>query len=224
MVKNFKEKKSFVNELKKDWLAVLLIIASFIGGIVAYPYLPDMVPSHWNIYGQVDNYSSKHWGAFGIPILSASIYLLMVIIPRIDPRKENYPRFQKAYKLLKLSFVLFLFFLHAVVLLNAVGYQVSVERFVSVAVGLLIVVIGNVMGQFKHNYFVGIKVPWTLANEDVWKKTHRLAGKIWVVAGLAIVVAGMFFNGVTAFIVLIISLAIATLIPAIYAYKLHKEL
>lgn len=94
--------------MREDWPAILLVLASLVAGVLVYPYLPDQVPSHWNIKGEVDGYSSRLWGAYGIPLLNAGIYLLMLITPRIDPRRNNYAKFAGTYRILKIMMICFL--------------------------------------------------------------------------------------------------------------------
>ena len=223
LMKSENSGKGIAEEIKRDWLALVLIAVSLLVAFLIYPHLPERVPSHWNVKGQVDSYSSKSWGAFGLPLMTAGIYFLMVIVPRIDPKKGNYDRFKGAYRLIKLAFVLFFIALYAVVLMNAMGFPVPVDRMVIIAMGLLFMVIGNFMGQFRHNYFIGIKTPWTLASEDVWQKTHRFGARIWVGSGLVMAITGLFFGGQRGFLLVMASIAVAALVPVIYAYLLYKK-
>lgn len=223
MMANGSEKTGFMAEIKKDWLAVSLILASLITGVLVYPHLPDLVPSHWNVQGQVDSYSSKIWGAFGLPLMAAGIYLLMVLVPRIDPRRENYARFRGAYRFLKLALAVFLVLLYVIILMNAMGYRVSVDRAVVTAVGLLFMVLGNFMGQLRHNYFVGIKTPWTLASEEAWQKTHRFAARLWVGAGLVTALSGLLLGGQKGLVIIVAALGTAAIVPVIYSYLLFKN-
>ncbi len=218
------EKNGFMHQLRKDWMAVALIAASFAAGAMVYPHLPDMVPSHWNIKGQVDGYSSKFWGGFGIPLLMAGIYLLMTVLPKLDPRRENYSRFRGAYSLMKLLFAAFFAWLYAVILFNSLGLQFPVDRAVIPAVGLLFMVIGNVMGQFRHNYFVGIKTPWTLASQEVWQKTHRLGSRVWVVSGMAMAISGFILGGQKGFPVFAAALGASIIVPVVYSWILYKKI
>ncbi|MCL6610023.1 MAG: DUF1648 domain-containing protein [Peptococcaceae bacterium] len=136
-VNNRDPKNGLIDDIKADWLAVSLTAASIIAGIFVYPHLPETVPSHWNIHGQVDKYSSRTWGAFGLPLMTAGIYLIMVLAPRIDPRRENYARFRGAYRFLKLGLVVFFIWLYAVILANSLGYPMPVDRAVITALGIL---------------------------------------------------------------------------------------
>jgi uncharacterized membrane protein len=211
------------SQLRHDWPSILVIIASLVAGVLVYPHLPEQVPSHWNIHGEVDGYSSRFWGAYGIPLLSAGIYLLMLFLPLIDPRRDNYVKFGKTYRILKLLLVCFFSGLYVITLLAALGYNVSVERLVPLGASLLIIVIGSLMGKIRHNYFVGIKLPWTLANEYVWQMTHRMAGPLWMAAGFAGMV-GAIIGGKAAVILLFGGLSVAVVVPAIYSYLLYRKI
>ncbi len=221
--KNNSSGLSIKGQLRRDWPAVALVVAALVAGCFIYPYLPEQVPAHWNLQGQVDRYASRFWGAFGIPLLSAGIYLMMLLLPVLDPRHGNYAKFAGTYQVLKVTIVCFLTGLYVIVVLSALGYSVSVERLVPLGVSLLIVIIGNIMGRIRHNYFVGIKVPWTLASEQVWQKTHRMAAPIWVLAGLAGMV-GALFGGKTAAVFLFAPLSVAVVVPVLYSYLLYRRL
>lgn len=211
------------SQLRSDWPSILLVIASFIAGALVYPHLPEQVPSHWNIHGEVDDYSSRLWGAFGIPLLSAGIYLLMLFMPLIDPRRDNYVKFRKTYQVLKLMLICFFTGLFVITILAALGYNVPVGRLVPFGVSLMIVVIGNWMSKIRYNYFVGIKLPWTLANEYVWQKTHRMAGPLWVAAGL-VGMAGAIIGGQAAAVLLFGGLIVAVVVPTVYSYLLYRRI
>lgn len=209
-------------QLRHDWPTILLVIASLVAGVLVYPHLPEQVPSHWNIHGEVDGYSSRFWGAYGLPLLNAGIYLLMLFLPLVDPRRDNYVKFAKTYQVLKLMLISFFTGLYVITVLAAMGYNVSVDRLVTLGVSLLVIVFGILMGKIRHNYFVGIKVPWTLANEDIWQKTHRIAGPLWVAAGLAGVL-GAIIGGLAAAVLLFGGLIVAVVVPVLYSYLLYRK-
>ena len=206
-----------------EWPLWLLIVAALVLGAVVYPQLPERVASHWNYKGEVDGYSSRCWGAFGIPLLTAGIYLGMLLIPLIDPRRQNYEKFAGAYRVIKAVLVIFMTGIHLVVVLNALGFRVPVDKAVMTGVSLLFLIIGNYMGQFRHNYFVGIRTPWTLANEEVWRKTHRLGGRLWVAAGI-LGLAGALLGGPVGGLVLAAALALAAIVPIVYSYLEFRKL
>lgn len=169
------------------------------------------------------NFYSRFWGAFGIPLMAAGMYILMLLIPRVDPKRENYSRFRGAYFSIKLGLTAFFTLLYVIILANSLGYPVPVDRAVVTLVGLLFTVIGNFMGQLKHNYFVGIKTPWTLASEEVWNKTHRFGSRVWVASGLATALTGLTVGGQKGFVVVVAAIAAAVVVPVAYAYFLYRR-
>jgi len=211
------KKGSWYIFIREEWPLLLIIAGALIAGLIIYPHLPERVASHWNLKGEVDRYSSRIWGAFGIPIMTAVIYIMMLFLPLIDPRKQNYQKFAGAYRLFRAVMVVFMIGLYAVIVTSAQRYQVPVGRVVITGIALLFIVVGNFMGQIRQNYFVGIKTPWTLANEVVWQKTHRLAARLWVGAGLIGLVAAL-AGGAAGAVIMGVSLGLAVVIPFVFSY------
>lgn len=208
--------------VRREWPLWLLMAGLLIAAILVYPHLPDQVPGHWNIHGDVDKYYPRMFGAFFPPLLAIGIYILMLITPYLDPRRDNYVRFSKAYTFLRWGLVLFMSILYAASIMVALGYAIDIALIVKALVAILLLVIGNFMSQFRHNYFVGIKTPWTLNSEEVWQKTHRLGGRIWVAGGLICLTmapvkatwsAGVFFA----------TILIMVLVPTIYSYVIYTR-
>lgn len=208
--------------LKKELPLLLMIIAAFAISIYFYPMLPDRIPTHWNFKGEIDGYSGKLSGAYMLPVMNLVMYGLFLLLPALDPRRENYKLFSSTYIYFRYLFHLFFLGLHAIIIAAALGYSVDTGRLVMLAVSLLFMLMGNVMGRVKHNYFVGIKTPWTLHSEEVWKKTHRLAALLWTVAGLmGVVFALLKVNIEWIFIVILMVPALA---PIIYSYIIFNKL
>ncbi|MGI6567482.1 MAG: DUF1648 domain-containing protein [Firmicutes bacterium] len=210
-------------QLKRDWPLLAVLALLFLLGAYFYPKLPERVPSHWNIHGEVDGYSSRFFGAFGLPLFALGLYILMLWMPSLDPKKTNYPRFSGAYDIIRWATIGIMALTHGMVLMAGMGIKIDAGKVIQPAVSLMLILIGNQMGRFKHNYFVGIKTPWTLANEEVWRKTHRMAGPIWVVGGLMSLLATWLpppYNfGVMMAVVVVLSV-----IPMVYSYRLFKEM
>ncbi len=205
--------------LKKDWLILILIIFGFALGAYFYPSLPDTVPTHWNSSGEVDGYGSKLFGAFGLPAISLGLYVMFLVIPYIDPKRQNYAGFKSTYQFMKYLIIMFFVGIEVMTLLIASGVIVNKPIFTQIMVSLLFILIGNVMGRFKHNYFVGIRTPWTLANEEVWRKTHRLAAPLWVFGGIInilLVFMGINFN-------FVIIVGIIAIVPIVYSYIAYQQ-
>lgn len=209
--------------LRKDWALWLVMAAMFIVSIWIYPHLPAMVPGHWNIHGEIDRYYPKSFGAFFPPVMAVGLYLMMLLLPLIDPRRDNYQRFAGAYTFLRWGLVIFFTVIYGISILAALGYNLDVGLLVKGMVAVLFIVIGNFMGQFRHNYFVGIKTPWTLANEEVWQRTHRLAGRIWVVCGL-ICLAVSPVESAWGAAVFFAALMVMVIVPIVYSYIIFVKL
>jgi len=209
--------------VSSDWPLWILMAGLLITAIWVYPHLPDKVPGHWNIHGEVDAYYSRTFGAFFEPLMVIGLYFLMLLLPLIDPKRDNYQRFTSAYTFLRWSLVIIFSIIYATTILVALGYPINIPLIVKAMVSVLFIIIGNFMGQFRHNYFVGIKTPWTLANEEVWQRTHRMGGKIWVIGGLVCLSMSV-VNSSWGAIVFFASLMFMTIIPIVYSYIIYAKL
>jgi len=169
---------------KTEFLPILLVLFAILASFYFYPRFPDKVPIHWNIAGEVDNYGSRTTGAFLFPAIILGMYLLFLVLPYIDPKKKRYEQFRKVYHVFKNVLVFFMVALYFITSLNALGYQIPVGLWTPILVGLLFIIIGNYMGKIKSNWFIGIRTPWTLSSEEVWNKTHRFGGKVFILGGI----------------------------------------
>ncbi|WP_051531368.1 SdpI family protein [Clostridiisalibacter paucivorans] len=211
-----------MKEIKINKKLLILIIVSIIMTIAIYNKLPHRVPSHWNFKGEIDDYQNKAFVFFSatLPLI---IYLLMYIVPNIDPKRESYKKHKKAYMATIYVVTLFLITLHWLSILVALGYSIDISLVVRIGIGIMFIVLGNYMGQIRHNYLFGIKNPWTLANEKVWRKTHRFGGYLFMIVGLLFVISILINNSLN-FIIPIISLFFMLIIVNVYSYLLYKEL
>jgi len=200
-----------------------LSLVNIIVGYFAYPRLPERVPTHWNIAGEVDGWGSAWQGAFLFPLIILGVFLLMIILPKIDPKKRNYAQMGKAYSTIVLMLIGFLSIVYYGTLGAALGYFNGTPALVQIGVGIVFIIIGNYMGKIKHNYFLGIRTPWTLASEEVWYKTHRMAGPLWVISGLLFIGISFFSEAFITSMILFIIIAIA-FIPIVYSFIIYKRL
>lgn len=207
---------------KREWPLLFLLLGALIYGFYVYPTLPDKVPSHWNLDGEIDDWSSPIWGAFGIPLMNLGLYLLFFIMPKIDPNKERYVQFTGAYNAFRYVFHLFMMGLYVTVILAANNQPVKVDQLVPMGVAVLLVVMGNYMGKVRKNYFFGIKTPWTLASEEVWQKTHRMTGPLWVIGGIVGFV-GALFGGKAGHFLFFGMIVVIALVPMIYSYLVFRK-
>ncbi len=202
-------------------LSLGLVIAAFAMAFVLYDRLPESIPTHWNAEGVVDGHTPKPWGPFLLPLAMAGVYLLLVAVPRISPRDFRVTRFQGVFEGIQTVLLAFLFLVNALVLLAGIGVAVPIERVVPAATGLLFVVLGNYMGKFTKNFFCGIRTPWTLTSDEVWLRTHRLGGRLFVLAGIIILISGLLGGGPAP---VLAAVANAVVTPVVYSYVLYRRI
>jgi uncharacterized membrane protein len=210
--------------VKFTWYAIIAVIILTFGFTIAvYPSAPDLVASHWNAAGEVNGYMSKFWGLFLVPFIMTGFVALLAFLPRIDPHKENYEKFLGYYEGFILLFALFLMAIQVQIVLWSIGYQISPNITFPLLVGALFIYIGFLLGHAEQNWFVGIRTPWTLSSKKVWKKTHELGGKLFVIAGI-ISCLGIFAGVYALWFVLVPALAVAVITVAYSYYEFQKEL
>lgn len=203
-------------------LVCLAFIAALIAYIVyLYPSLPDPLPTHWDGAGNVNAYMSKFSGAITFAAIPFFSVLLFKLIPIISPRGFRTEQFASVVNALMVGMVVFGSVIAVAALHAALGSDVNISKVVFFCVGLLLVFIGNFMGKFRKNFFIGIRTPWTLASDEVWAKTHRLGGWCFVAAGL-LMVAMSFVGGNQEWVVFIV--VGAALIPVVYSYFAYRGL
>ena len=212
----------FKESLKKDWYLYLLILVTYIVTFCFYSKLPAQVPSHWGINGQIDGYLPRLAGVLILPSICLGCLVLFEFLPLIDPKKYNYELFANSYQIFKVSFIVFMLILHATVILFALGFAIDVNLIVTSGVGILFMILGNYLSKIKPNYFVGFKLPWTLASDYVWKKTHRLAGGLMFICGLIFIISGIWLRNALAFVIPVVVILLIV-IPTIYAYMIYQK-
>jgi uncharacterized membrane protein len=209
--------------LKQDWLILILILLGFALGTYFYPSLPDKMPNHWGINGEINGYGSKLAGTFTLPLINLGMYIMFLVLPHIDPKGKNYAKFDSTYQYLKYLLITFSLGLEVYVLLLATGAIGSRPIYIGIMISLLLILLGNVMGRFKYNYFVGLRVPWTLANEEVWRKTHRLAASLLVIGGLINLLLNLIGTNLMGIGVLI-NVAVIIIVPIVYSYFTYQKI
>ena len=192
-------------------------------GVAAWlsPRLPELVPTHWDARGHVNGYVRKPLGVYILPMTMLGVHALLAALPRMSPRGFEIAPFGRVYELLHTATLGFLLFITVLALRAAAGDHVPILQATCVAIGLLLIVIGNFLGKVRRNFFVGIRTPWTLANDEVWLRTHRLGGKTFVLAGV-VVVAGVCLGASVAQCTFVAVLA--ALVPAVYSYVVYRRL
>lgn len=180
----------------------IIIAVSFVVSAYFYPQFPDRIASHWNYQGQVDGYMQKFWGLFLMPIISVIMLLMFLAIPKIDPLKENIKKFRKYFDWFIILIFLFLLYTHVLTVIWNAGRIFNMSFAMVPAMGLLFFYAGILIENAKRNFFIGIRTPWTLSNDIVWDKTHKLGGKLFKASAI-ISFIGLLFPAYAIWFVLI---------------------
>ena len=175
----------------RKWIPLVFIVATALFSAVVYTRLPDPMVIHWNAAGEPNGYGSRAVGAFALPGLTLFLWALFLALPKLDPRREHIEQFRDSYDVLVIAVVAVTSLVHVGVLGSALGWPIQVGRLAPIAIGGLFIVLGAVLPKFRSNFFFGMRTPWTLSSETVWKKTHRLGGTLMMVAGALLIVAGV---------------------------------
>lgn len=205
-----------------------LVLAGFAASALAWPELPATMDVHWNAAGEADGTAPKAIGALVLPGLAAALLALFATVPQIDPLGANVADFRGYYEALVLLLVALLVGIHGAVLATNLGVDVPLTPIVLVATGGLLAYAGVLLGHAEPNWFVGIRTPWTLSSERVWRRTHDLASPLFVLGGVAlaaVAVASWALGtpGAATAAVLGIVFVIA-LVPVAYSYYVYRSL
>lgn len=207
--------------IRKNWkilvITSMIILLPVLVGIILWNQLPDQIPTHWNAAGEIDGWSGKPFAVFGLPMLMLAFQWLCVLGTSADPKKENHP--SKVLHLVFWIIPVISVMLFAITYAVALGSKVRMEMVMPVLVGLVLAIVGNYLPKCKQNYTIGIKIPWTLNSEENWNRTHRFAGRLWLVSGLVIMLTG-FLGGFWIFFGVVL---VMVLVPVIYSYLLHRK-
>jgi len=199
---------------------LIIIIISFLIGIYLYNLMPEQMASHWNQKGEVNGYMTKFWGLFLMPIVCIGIFLLLLIIPKIDPLKKNIEKFRKYFDSFIFLIIVFLLYIYALTIIWNFDIKFDMNKSIIPAIGLLFYYAGVLISHAKRNWFIGIRTPWTLSNEEVWEKTHKIGSLLFKIAGILAFV-GLFFSDFIIWFILIpvISFSLFTFIYSYFVYK-----
>ncbi len=206
--------------LKTELTPILFIVLISIFSLYFYNHFPQSVAVHWNIRGRADGFASRSFAAFLPPLFNLIIYLLLLFIPYFDPQRSNYSKFRGAYHIVKAALLFFLSLVYIFMGYNALGCNLPAHIFIPLSVGFFFILLGFYLKDIKPNWFLGIRLPWTLSSDDVWMRTHRYGSKIFIVNGLIIVLVTFFPQSFIYFMFLFV---ILTLSIVIYAYLIYKN-
>lgn len=198
-------------------LTSLIILLPMAAGILLWDRLPEVMATHWGTNGEADGWSSRPVAVFGLPLLLLAVHWIGMWVTGLDSRnKTQHPK----------VLYMMMWLLPAISLLGngstyaaALGWEMDLFRYVYLLLGLLFIIIGNYLPKCKQNWFIGIKIKWTLEDEENWYATHRLAGKVWVIGGLAILLCG-FLSMEYLFPLLVLAMI---LLPVLYSWRYSRR-
>ena len=201
---------------------MVFLLAMFVAAAVTWPTAPDRIPIHWDTHGDVNGYGGKFEGLLLIPLIASGIYLLFLVLPRLDPLHMNYGRFAGAYTLFRFAILAFLASIEAIIQLWIRGHSVPIQVLAPVLIGALFVVLGFVLRRLRPNWFMGIRTPWTLMSRRSWTKTHEAAQWVFTVAG-----AGSMAGGLLASTKILVGsmvfMAVGVLTLIVYSYFVWRD-
>jgi immunity protein, SdpI family len=208
--------------MRSRWFGILVAAVTAAISVWAYPRLPPTVATHWGLDGTPDGYSSRLMAVSIMPLVLVCMTVIFNVLPKVDPRRENYARFLSSYWLIANAVIVFLLVAHAMIIASGLGFDVKIDRLMPLGVGLLFVFLGNYLTRVEPNWFIGIRTPWTLSSDSVWRRTHRTGGWLMVIGGL--ILAASAFVPRPAFLVLFVAtIVIVAVIPIVQSYVLWKR-
>lgn len=204
---------------RTEWPQWVILAAMFGLAAIMWRVAPNTLPVHWGLSNQADGFGGKLEALLGPPLLALGIYLLLLVLPRLDPGRANYANFTGAYTLIRYAVLVVVAALYVVMLLAGVGgWQFDIGRIVQLIVGGLLLVAGGTMGKLRPNWFVGIRTPWTLSSKRAWTKTHRLGGWLFVGLGVLFIVGALLDAAPLLQAILPVVLALIVLVLVVYSY------
>lgn len=210
------------SELRNDGVALGLIAAVLLLGLLLWPHLPARVPIHWTAAGRANGWSSRAFAVFFLPAMSAALWLLLVFLPAVDPRRQNYTQFLGVYRVMRLAVVALLAVIQTLVLAAALGHAVPIPVVVPLLVSALLLVVGNLLPRLRPSRFVGIRTPWTLSSDEIWRRTHRLGGRL-MMAGAVLPLLGVLGSRQALVFLTLIGVLAPCLVAMVYSWVVYQR-
>jgi len=203
--------------LKTMIITSIIILAPIVVGLILWDKLPTEMATHFAENGEPNGWSSKEFAVFGMPLFLLAVHWFCAFFTGVDPKKENISN-----KMMTL-----VLWICPVVAIFGCGstYMYAIDNSINTTVigmmmlGCIFLVIGNYTPKMKQSYTLGIKLPWTLNSEENWNRTHRLAGGLWMLAGVFVIISGF----IEQFWLVFVALLVAVLVPTVYSYMLYKK-
>lgn len=207
---------------KDEAVSLLMLIAMFVIAAMTWPRVPDLVPVHWGWSGQVNRMGGKFEGLFVLPLTALGVYVLLLVLPRIDPRRTHYSAFASPYRMIRMLVIAMLFALQLVILPRLSRPDAPLIGGPVLVLAIMFIVLGNLLPKIQSNWFVGVRTPWTLSSEESWRRTHRLAGWLFVIAGVVTIAITLLWPSAGMLALLTSSIATAG-ISVVYSYLVWRR-
>ncbi len=212
-----------INFLRREWLALLLLLVPTALTLFYWNQLPDPIAIHWGLDEAPNGYQSPTAFLWFTLALNVFVYVLLVAVPYLDPKKDAH-RLEKPLRVVRTATMAFTALILGGIVLKAVDYPVDIILTGNLACILLFLVMGNLMAKFPPNYFAGIRTPWTLESSEVWRRVHQMASKLWV-AGSLVLLLFVFRLDNTAYMILFTTITLVLVfVPMVHSYLLYQKL
>jgi len=204
--------------MRLTWAVVIL---AWVLAFLALPHMPEVVPVHWGLHGEANGFSDRVSGTFGLPVMTTLIMVLLLVLPRYSSIQFSLLAFRDIYAIIIFTTISMFFCIEVMALLTAMGAVLPVVTIFSMLIGFLFIVMGGLMPHIGRNTTMGIRLPWTLRSEVIWKKTHEHGGPVFMGAGVLIVL-GSLVTGIWAMALMLVIIFGATLYISVWSYRLAK--
>lgn len=205
---------------KKIILSSVTILLPVLFGLAVWNALPETMATHWGANGSADGFAAKAFTVFGLPVLILAVHLLGLYVTSLDQKQKRQNK--KALNMIFWIAPMISLFANGMVYAVALGRTFDAMTLIPTLLGVMFVWIGNYLPKIRQNRTLGIKILWTLQNEENWNKTHRLGGKVWVLGGLAMLVS-VFLPGTAMIPVTVCAILAAIVIPTVYSFCIYKK-
>lgn len=209
--------------MAKRWLGILFVTATIIFVMTVYNQLPERIATHYDMNGNADGWSGRLAAAWLLPAMAVLMLIVFAMLPRISPRLENFRKFEETYWVVANAMVGILCVMHVLLLGRALNWPIDVSSSMLLGMGVMFMVIGNVMPRMHSNWWMGIRTPWTMESEEVWRETHRLAGRTFLVGGAVTIVAALLPVSIRMYVAMS-ALVIAGFVPVVYSYFVWRRI
>jgi uncharacterized membrane protein len=204
------------------YLTWMMVGLSYLVALYSLSFLPEQIPVHWNLFGEPDRFEGKIVGAFGLPAIITLTTLFLTILPRFEKIQSGLKKARDIYQIIIFTVITLLFAMEVIVLLVAGGMEIPIDIVIPMLFGLLFIVLGSLMPYIGRNTMIGFRLPWTLNDDEIWRKTHEQGGPAFVMAGAMIVLFSPMV-GIWSILLMLIILVAVSLWVTYYSYRLSRS-